>query len=263
MSNPEDVFTRHPASAAFRDHTTEEAEALRDSMKLHGCDSSLPIIAVGKRIIIGWHRYVTARELGLKPQVVTKRLTAKQIHALVTKDELARRHMSPGDRADAVVELNLACGIKFAQKGDRSTPGAETPGDASRRPMTKRSVAAQVGVSKKTAERAINRVKGIMPNGADPAPTVDPSAEAITDLEAQLFRANDKIRDLEDEIRNIQQTVDSEDARKLMRTYTSQSELVRSLKASVGEWQHKHARVLKENQTIKRKIKALEKAKAG
>ena len=254
-------YGRHQASRAFRDHSEEEAEALKESMRT-GFDPAKPIIATGGLIVAGWHRYRAALDAGVEPVIKDYDdpcLTPAEIFSIVYRDELVRRHMAPSERADALVKLHRVCGLKFAKAG---RPKSKTSPDAF---ITKKGIAEAAQVSTKTAERAINRVKGestkTMPNGAKPAPP-DPST-VIADLEAQLFRANDKVRDLEEKGRNIMEAVESEDARQLMRKYTSQSELVRSLKASVGEWQHKHTRVLKENQTIKRKLKALEKAKVA
>ena len=257
MSTTTRKYGRHGASLAFRDHSEEEAEALKESMRT-GFDPAKPIIATGGLIIAGWHRYQAALAAGVEPVIKDHDdpcLTPGEIFTIVRGDELARRHMTPGERAEALVNLQRACGMEFAGAG-RPEKGSPDPF------ITRRSVAEAAQVSTKTAARAINRVKGIVPTVADPGPTVDPSA-TIADLEAQLFRATEKVRDLEEEGRNIIEAVESEDTRKLMMKYTSQGELVRSLKASVGEWQMKHSQVLRENQSIRRKIKALEKAKAA
>ena len=250
-------YGRHQASRAFRDHSEDEAKALKESMRT-GFDPAKPIIATGGLIVAGWHRYQAALDAGVEPVIKDyddPYLNPAEIFSIVYRDELARRHMAPGERAEAVTRLQLACGMEFAEP---HRPSEKRGSSDTLSPITKKGISEAAQVSPATARRAINRVKGIMPNGADPAP--DPST-VIADLEAQLFRANDKVRDLEEEIRNIQQTVESEDARELMRKYTSQSELVRSLKASIGELQHKNSRLLGENRTIKRKMKALEKAK--
>ena len=100
------TYTRHAASGAFRDHSPEEYADLVASMREHGFDASKPIIAVGNEIICGWHRYRAALEAGIEPQVEEyATLSPEAIHDLVFRDELARRHMTPGERAEAVTRL--------------------------------------------------------------------------------------------------------------------------------------------------------------
>ena len=159
----EKQFTRHPASAAMPPLTPEVFADLVGSMRESGFDSRKPIVTINDTsVIIGWHRYLAAKEAKIDPIVIDYgKLADANIRDLVYRDELARRHMTPSERADAVIALDRACGIGFAKAGDNQhtdeKPSAERTESESQAgsPITKRNVSQRAGVSEATAQRRI------------------------------------------------------------------------------------------------------------
>ena len=85
---------------------------------------------------------------------------------------------------------------------------------------------------------------------AEPAPVEPDNAAVIEDLETELYDAQERVAVME-------KAVDPK-SRKLIDKLNNQTELIKTLKASVAEWQSKHADARRENGALKRKIKALE-----
>ena len=85
---------------------------------------------------------------------------------------------------------------------------------------------------------------------AEPAPVEPDNAAVIEDLETELYDAQERVAVME-------KTVDPK-SRKLIDKLNNQTELIKTLKASVAAWQSKHADARRENGALKRKIKALE-----
>ena len=85
---------------------------------------------------------------------------------------------------------------------------------------------------------------------AEPAPAEPDNAAVIEDLETELYDAQERI--------GIMEEAADPKSRKAIDKLNNQAELIKTLKASVGEWQSKHADARRENGALKRKIKELE-----
>ena len=85
---------------------------------------------------------------------------------------------------------------------------------------------------------------------AEPAPAVPDDAAVIEDLETELYDAQERI--------GIMEEAADPKSRKAINKLNNQTELIKTLKASVGEWQSKHADARRENGALKRMIKTLE-----
>ena len=85
---------------------------------------------------------------------------------------------------------------------------------------------------------------------AEPAPVVPDNAAVIKDLETELYDAQERI--------GIMEEAADPKSRKAIDKLNNQAELIKTLKASVAEWQSKHADARRENGALKRKIKTLE-----
>ena len=90
---------------------------------------------------------------------------------------------------------------------------------------------------------------------AEPAPVAPDNAEVIEDLETELYDAQERVALMEE-------AVDPK-SRKAIDKLNNQAELIRTLKASVAEWQSKHADARRENGALKRRIRALENQKGA
>ena len=85
----------------------------------------------------------------------------------------------------------------------------------------------------------------------EPVEPAEPdSAAVIEKLEADLYDAVERVAIMEE-------STDPQ-SRKAIDKLNNQADLIKTLKASVAEWQSKHADARRENGTLKRKIKALE-----
>ena len=76
------------------------------------------------------------------------------------------------------------------------------------------------------------------------------SVAVIEKLEAELYDAQERVA--------IMEEAADPKIRKAVDKLNNQTELIKTLKASVAEWQSKHADARRENGALKRKIKALE-----
>lgn len=140
---------RHAASACFRDLTISEYNDLQQSISA-GFDDGKPVYVANGQIIIGWHRYQICVENDITPVIRDLGdLTDDEIYTRVSNDELHRRHMSPSERAAAVIKLARVCGREFAEPGRPETD----------KTITAPNVAADADVSTATARRAIKSVK--------------------------------------------------------------------------------------------------------
>ena len=85
---------------------------------------------------------------------------------------------------------------------------------------------------------------------AEPAPVEPDNAAVIEDLETELSDAQERVAIMEE-------AVDPK-SRKAIDKLNNQAELIKTLKASVADWQSKASAARKENASLKRNIKALE-----
>ena len=119
-----------------------------------------PIMVVGKMVIDGWHRLHACVLAGVEPDFEELTLTKEQIADMVIGNHQGRRHMTPGERATAVVATRLACGAKLPRGG---RPEKTVSNDTV---LTRQSVAHEAGVSEPTAQRAIAEAKDGAPDRA-------------------------------------------------------------------------------------------------
>ena len=83
---------------------------------------------------------------------------------------------------------------------------------------------------------------------------IEPGAETISALEKELYGEREKVADLEERNAIMTETADPE-AQKTADTINNQRQLIKTLKASVSEWQGKASAARKEITMLKRRIK--------
>ena len=113
-------------------------------------------------------------------------------------------------------------------------------------------------------EPATAKPKTIAVKIVEPAPvwpTERDSAAMIEGLENELYAEREKVEALEERVAIMEETVDPK-SREAVDKLNNQTELIKTLKASVADWQSKASTSRKENASLKRKIKALEKKAA-
>ena len=91
---------------------------------------------------------------------------------------------------------------------------------------------------------------------------IEPGAETISALEKELYGEREKVADLEERNAIMTETADPE-AQKTADTINNQRQLIKTLKASVSEWQGKASAARKEITMLKRRIKGLENPAGG
>ena len=91
---------QHPLSAAFPSMSAEDFQALKDDIDNNG--QREPVMLLEGMVLDGWHRYRACVELGIKPTQF-KFPEGDDPVAFVISHNLHRRHLTPTQRAAAVV----------------------------------------------------------------------------------------------------------------------------------------------------------------
>ena len=118
--NPESktLYTRHALSTFFSDLSDTEYQELKTDIEKNGIINK-EIIIYENQILDGWHRYKIACELNLLDIIDLVQLSpAINPTDYVVSQNLHRRHLTPSQRAQIVVEAN-----EYRQNhgGDRKT----------------------------------------------------------------------------------------------------------------------------------------------
>jgi ParB-like chromosome segregation protein Spo0J len=131
---------QHPLSAAFPAMSADDFAALVEDIKANG--QREPVMVHEGMVLDGWHRYQACAQIGIKPQQFTFPADKDPV-AFVLSHNLHRRHLTPSQRAAAVV----ACSEwqpPNVKKG-RGEPGS---------PLTTADMAKAAQVSDKTIKDA-------------------------------------------------------------------------------------------------------------
>lgn len=142
------TLKRHELSALFTDMSDDDFKKLCASIEANGFIEPVIRIYEGK-ILDGWHRYRAAKELNLirklKFQEWDERDEGDPV-AFVLARNIERRHLTPGQRAQIVVEASL-----WLEKGDVDSQRDGGTNDA---PRSRQEMADQANASIKTIDRA-------------------------------------------------------------------------------------------------------------
>jgi hypothetical protein len=208
---------QHPLSAAFPAMSAEDFAALVADIKANG--QREPIIIHEGMVLDGWHRYQACSQLGIKRQQFTFPADKDPV-AFVLSHNLHRRHLTPSQRAAAVVacsewapkgrpgkpetisgfrEKDMAKAAGTSDRTIRDAKAAHKAGltDAVKSGALTAHEAAQVARGKPAAKKAGPKAKKPKREIAPPAPVVDAADElaeaqhTITDL----ARENETLRD--------------------------------------------------------------------
>src|SRR6266536_1907934 len=96
-------YTQHPLGKMFRPLTDIEYTGLREHISEWG--QKVKIILLDGKILDGWHRYLSCRELDIEPEFTTFQGTEQDAVDTVIGMNLHRRHSSDSDKRAIVSEL--------------------------------------------------------------------------------------------------------------------------------------------------------------
>lgn len=109
---------QHPLSAAFPAMNADDFAALMEDIKANG--QREPVMVHEGMVLDGWHRYQACVQLGIKPQQFT--FSGADPVAFVLSQNLHRRHLTPSQRAAAVVACSEWAPAHRPKKGGTSSP---------------------------------------------------------------------------------------------------------------------------------------------
>lgn len=110
---------QHPLSAAFPAMSAEDLAALVSDIKANG--QREPVMVHEGMVLDGWHRYQACIQLGIEPQKFTFPADKDPV-AFVLSHNLHRRHLTPSQRAAAVVACSEWAPAHRPKKGGTSSP---------------------------------------------------------------------------------------------------------------------------------------------
>ena len=172
----------HPIAAAWPDLDAKALDALAQDIAQNNLKHPIVVDGDDRSLILdGVQRARAFAVLDRVPGIghmveFRKGASQEEKVAFVLSQNQHRRHLGPGERADAVVAAYLAAGLTFAERG-RPENGSNEPIVS----VTRKQVAEAADVSDITARRAIQRARQPQPSPArprSPAAKVDALAKA-------------------------------------------------------------------------------------
>ena len=194
---------RHPLSAIWGDMPEGEyrqfVESIRDTKETY---NKFIIWTYEGKVLDGWHRYKACEELGIPAPTLP--YNGQDPAGFVIRANGLRRHLTPGQRADAIVSC-----VKWRERGRPKTVSNDTdsgPDDVPQE-MGRTEMAAAVGISEPTISRARARARAAEePEGSDELaeprpPTKAERLEAERDaLALDVQEKAGRIDEMEDEL---------------------------------------------------------------
>lgn len=98
----------HPLAETIPAMTQDEYETLKASIKTHGFNQAFPVLLWHNMVLDGRHRYTACLELGIDPYCVEWVGTEEQAQQFVFSANVARRSLSPSQRAALVAKVYLS-----------------------------------------------------------------------------------------------------------------------------------------------------------
>ena len=96
-------YRQHPLSAAFPGMTADEFGELRADIAANGLHH--PITLYEELVLDGWHRHCACGETGTEARYTTFEGDWRQAIAFVKSANVARRHLSTGEKADIAAAI--------------------------------------------------------------------------------------------------------------------------------------------------------------
>lgn len=109
----------HPIAEIFPMMGTDEARELKESIS-RGFDNRFPIVLYEGMILDGRNRYIACQELGINPEYTNFNGNDGDPIQFVVRANLTRRHLTPGQKAFAGIEIKRLEAIE-AEKRQETT----------------------------------------------------------------------------------------------------------------------------------------------
>lgn len=138
-------YLRHELSAVWGDMPPDEYRELVASIAQDAL--AVTVRLLDGRVLDGWHRYRACIDAGVKPQLAA--FSGDDPAGFVIRQNGLRRHLTPGDRAKAVLQCRE---WQPATGGRPRKTGSNDPVSAA--PATNAQLAAEIGISEPTVKRA-------------------------------------------------------------------------------------------------------------
>lgn len=189
-------LNQHPLSAAFPSMSSDDLAALAEDIKTNGLRH--PVVLWQGQVLDGWHRFSACKAAGV--EVRTVQFDGADPVAYVLSANLARRHLTPAQRAHAVVACSEWRGVGRYSAALQSKTTAEMAREADVSPRTIQNVKAGIRAGKGDAIRAgeISAEKAAEPDEpaqSDGYTEADQRREYAADFEAmvRIIDADDKL----------------------------------------------------------------------
>jgi hypothetical protein len=254
---------QHPLSAAFPAMSGDDFAALVEDIKANG--QREPVMVYEGMVLDGWHRYRACTQLGIKPQQFTFD-AGKDPVSFVLSHNLHRRHLTPSQRAAAVVACTEWAPAHRPKKGGTSSPltteqlaqvahvSDKTIKDAKAAHKAGLTDAVQAGALtvKEAAKVARGKAAEAKPKReiAPPPPADDEQLSEAQHTIAELAEENEQLRDK----LAVESLMDSEDAK------TQTAETIRDLRALVKTLEAENAALKVSRDTYQREASEAKKS---
>lgn len=176
------MYEQHPLSAAFPSMSADDFAALVQDVKANGQRD--PIVLLDGMVLDGWHRYRACAEIGIKPQTFTFPQDKDPV-AFVLSHNLHRRHLTPSQRAAAVVACTEWAPAHRPKKGETVSPLSKTNADMAKqahvsdRTIKDAKAAHKAGLGEAVKEGAMTAHEAAkVARGGEPKKTTLPPAPA-------------------------------------------------------------------------------------
>lgn len=203
-------LNQHPLSAAFPAMAEDDLAALAADIKTNGLRH--PVVLWQGQVLDGWHRFAACKSAGVEARTV--QFDGADPVAYVLSVNLARRHLTPAQRAHAVVACSEWRGVGRSNSARvRNKTTAEMAHEADVSPRTIENVKAGIKAGKGEAIRS-----GELSAKAAAAPdadTLNPHAlntlKAAPDALAADYTEEDRRREYAADFEAMAQIIDSDD----------------------------------------------------
>ena len=245
---------QHPLSAAFPAMSADDFAALVEDIKANG--QREPVMVYEGMVLDGWHRYRACAEAGIKPQQFNFP-AGKDPVAFVLSHNLHRRHLTPSQRAAAVVSCSEwrprgGQGKPETVSGLREADMAKAAG-TSDRTIRDAKVAHKAGLTDAvkdgalTAHEAANVARG--KPAAKPKREIAPPPPVDSDNLAEAQHTITELAEENEQLRDklaVESLMDSEEAK------TQTAETIRELRALVKTLEAENAALKVSRDTYQR-----------